>query len=166
MAKLAQRVGGGLRFVAIVLALGVAGPAQAAGLAQISNLSDVGFGTINDFSTDVTLSQTVCAFSNTLPSRYSVTATGSGAGNAFTLTNGASTLAYEVQWNAAAGQTSGTQLTAGAALAGMASSALTSNCTFGLTPSGSLTIILKSAALSLASSGNYTGTLSILISPN
>jgi hypothetical protein len=149
-----------------VLALGVAAPAYAAGFVQLTGLSDVAFGSISDLTSDSAISETVCAFSNTLPSRYSVTATGSGSGNAFTLTNGASTMAYEVQWNAAAGQTSGTSLTAGTALANVTSSALTTGCTLGLTPSGSLTVVLRAAALSAATSGSYTGTLSILISPN
>ncbi|MET0364976.1 MAG: hypothetical protein ABW169_10005 [Sphingobium sp.] len=154
-------------FCMAVLSLsGFAGPAQAAGVAEISNLSDVAFGSIIDFASDLSISQTVCAYSSTLPSRYSVTGTGSGAGNAFTLTNGTGALPYEVQWNAAAGQTSGTKLTAGSALANVASSGLLPGCTLGLTLSGTLTVVLRSADLSSAQSGMYTGTLTILLSPS
>lgn len=133
---------------------------------QISNLSDIAFGAITNLGADLSQSQTLCAYASGLPARYTIIARGSGAGNAFTLSNGASTLAYEVQWNASAGQTSGTALTAGAPLSGQLSGALLPTCTLGLTPSGSLTVILRAAALSAARSGSYTGALTLLISPN
>lgn len=133
---------------------------------QISQLTDVGFGAITNLSADISQSQTVCAYSGAIPARYAITATGSGAGGAFTLSNGAAALAYEVQWNPSASQTSGTNLTAGSALTGQTSSGLTPTCTLGLTPSGSLTIILRAAALSSSHSGSFTGTLSLLLSPN
>jgi hypothetical protein len=141
-------------------------PNAAQAQVQISNLSDVGFGAIANLQADMSQSQTVCAFSNLLSARYSITATGSGAGGAFTITNGAATLPYDVQWNAAANQTSGTALSAGAALTGQISGALTLGCTLGLTPSGSLTIILRAAALSNAAAGDFSGTLSLMIAPN
>jgi len=133
---------------------------------QISNLSDVGFGAISNLQADISQSQTVCAFSNILSARYSITATGSGTGGAFTLTNGAANLAYDVQWNALANQTSGTALSPGTALTGQVSGAVTFGCTLGLTSSGSLTIILRAATLSSAAAGNFSGTLSLMIAPN
>lgn len=133
---------------------------------QISNLTDIDFGAITNLNTDLSQSQTVCAYASGLPPRYSIIARGSGAGNAFTLSNGTSTMAYEVQWNAAAGQTSGTGLSANAALTGQASGALLPTCTLGLTPSGTLTVILRAAELSAARAGSYTGVLTLLLSPN
>lgn len=158
-------------------AMGQLAPVAAAALAllpapssaqsvQISNLTDIAFGAISSLDADLSQSQTVCAYASGLPARYSIIARGSGAGNAFTLQNGAATLPYEVQWNASAGQTSGTALSAGAPLSGQISGALLPTCTLGLTPSGSLTVILRAAQLSAARSGSYTGTLSLTISPN
>ncbi len=135
-------------------------------LVQISDLSDIAFGTIVNMSSDISLSQTVCAYSNALTSNYSVLLTGSGAGGALTLSNGAATIPYDVQWNSAAGQTSGTQLVAGTPQSGFVSTGVLPGCTLGLTRSGSLTVILRAAALSAARAGNYTGTLTVLISPN
>lgn len=133
---------------------------------QINGLSDVAFATVANFDIDLSQSQTVCAYSGVALGRYSISAVGSGAGGAFTLSNGASALPYEVQWNAAAAQTSGTMLRPGAALTNQTSVATTPTCTLGLTPSGSLTILLRATALSGAQAGSFTGTLSILISPN
>lgn len=133
---------------------------------QISNLSDIAFGAITNLGSDLSQSQTVCAYASGLPPRYAIVAKGSGTGNAFTLSNGVSTLHYEVQWNASAGQTSGTALSAGAALSGQSSNAVLPTCTLGLTPSGSLTVILRAAELSAARAGSYTGALTLLISPN
>jgi len=164
----AQRLFAALRLLGLSAAacLALSPVASQAQAVQISQLTDVGFGALTNLSADITQSQTVCAYSGALSGRYSVTASGSGAGGAFTLSNGAQTLAYEVQWNASANQTSGTNLTAGSALAGQPSSAVLPTCTLGLTPSGSLTIILRAAALSSSYAGNFTGTLSLLLSPN
>jgi hypothetical protein len=144
----------------------IAMPVPVSAQMQITNVSDVSFGTITNVSADVSQSQTVCAYSGLFSGRYNITATGSGAAGAFTLTNGAATLAYDVQWNALAGQTSGTMLSTGAALTGLLSYAVLPTCTLGVTPSGTLTITLRSAALSSAAAGNFTGTLSLMISPN
>ncbi len=133
---------------------------------QISELTDVAFGTIANMSSDISQSQTVCAYSNALNSNYSVRLTGSGAGGALTLSNGAATMPYDVQWNSAAGQTSGTQLVAGVPQSGFVSQGVLPGCTLGLTRSGSLTVILRAASLSAAHAGSYTGTLTVLISPN
>ncbi|WP_150531646.1 hypothetical protein, partial [Staphylococcus aureus] len=85
---------------------------------QITQLSDVSFGTITNMGVEQVRSQSVCAYSGLLGGRYSLTAAGSGAGGAFTLSNGASVLPYEVQWNTSAGQSSGTNLVSGTALTG------------------------------------------------
>ncbi|BBD96762.1 hypothetical protein SAMIE_1002630 [Sphingobium amiense] len=150
---------------ALMLACALPRPAFAQ-LAQLSDLSDVSFGTIVNVTSDVSQSQTVCAYSNALFSNYTVRATGSGAGGAFTLASGAATLAYEVQWNSAANQSGGTQLTAGVSQSGFISQGVTPGCTLGLTRSGSMTVILRAAALSAAQAGSYSGTLTLMISPN
>ena len=131
---------------------------------QITQLSDVSFGTITNVGADQIRSQSVCAYSGLLGGRYSLTATGSGAGGAFTLASGASVLPYEVQWNgSAAGQSSGTNLVSGTALTGQ--TALLS-CPILQTSNSSLIIILRGAALTTATAGNYSGTLTIMLSAN
>jgi hypothetical protein len=154
-----------LSSAALMLACAMPQPAFAQ-LAQLSDLSDISFGTIASVTSDLSQSQTVCAYSNALFSNYSVRATGSGAGGAFTLAAGGATLAYEVQWNSAAAQSSGTQLSAGVAQSGFISQGVLPGCTLGLTRSGSLTVILRAAALSVARAGSYSGTLTLMISPN
>lgn len=134
-------------------------PAAAQGV-RISNLSDVSFNTIANVGVDQVRSQSVCAFSGLLGGRYALTASGSGAGNAFTLANGASTLAYEVQWSGTAGQSSGTNLVSGAPLTGQT---MLLSCPVLQTTNSSLIVILRGAALTTATAGDYTGTLTIML---
>jgi hypothetical protein len=156
-----------LRFKAIFAAaasLTASVPASAQlAQAQITGLSDIVIGTIGSFTSDVTRSETVCAFSSGALLSYHVTATGNGPGFVLKSTLGGS-LPYEVQWNQAANQTSGTTLTSGVALNGQTAQTLLANCLLG--SSGSLTVILRSAALTAASAGDYSGTLTILLAPN
>jgi hypothetical protein len=95
---------------------------------------------------------------------YSVTATGNGAGGAFTLASGPRTLPYEVRWADAANQTTGTQLTAGVATAGFGNASTNQTCGGGDT--ASLIVTITGNSLATASAGSYTGVLSITITPN
>jgi hypothetical protein len=143
-------------------ALAVPGVAAAQNV-QISKLSDVGFGTITNVGSDQIQSQSVCAYSGLFGGRYTITATGSGAGGAFTLSNGAATLPYEVQWSTSAGQSSGTNLNAGSPLTGQT---MLLSCPVLVTTNSSLIVILRSTALSKATAGNYSGTLTIILAAN
>lgn len=140
----------------------VSSPAGAQAV-QISKLSDVSFGTLSNLQTDSVQSQSVCAFSGLLGGRYSISASGSGGGGAYTLTDGSHTLPYEVQWSTTAGQTSGTQLTAGSTLSGQT---MLLSCPVLQTVNSSLIVILRGTALSSARAGNYGGTLTIILSAN
>jgi hypothetical protein len=143
-----------------VLALPVlSAPAAAQGV-QITRLSDVSFGTIANVGVDQIQSQSVCAFSGLLGGRYSLTATGSGAGGAFTLSNGGSVLPYEVQWSGTSGQSSGTNLVSGTALTGQT---MLLSCPLLQVTNSSLIVILRGTALSVATAGNYGGTLTIML---
>lgn len=137
-------------------------PAAAVDRARISGLGDVAFGVINA-TTDQSTSQSVCAFSTV--GGYSVVATGSGSGGAFTLTSGSATLPYDVLWSASAGQTGGTTLVAGTAVSGLTSLATHQTCNSGPSASASLTIRIRSADLISARAGSYSGTLQITIAP-
>ena len=134
--------------------------------ARITKLTDVAFGTIANFVTDLSNAQSICVYSTGTSSRYHVTATGSGAGGAFTLASGSNLLAYEVQWNASPNQTTGNALNAGIALTGLTSTATASACGSGPSTSASLIMIIRTGALSAATAGVYSGTLTLLIAPN
>ena len=139
--------------------------ASVPGRVRISGLNDVAFSNV-DPSVNATDAQNVCVWSNTSTQGYRLTATGSGASNAFTLANAALTVPYTVEWSGSSGQTSGTALTAGSALTGLTSSATNSNCASG--PSASASLIVKIGASSLQTmnaSTSYTGTLTLLVAP-
>ena len=163
----------------------VAGPAQAAtqgtmgststgsvaisasvpGRVQLSGLSDVSF-TNQDPSTAASNAQNVCVWSNTSTKGYNVTATGSGAGNAFTLASGASNVAYSVEWAGNSGQSAGTALATGAALTGLTSTATNATCSAGASSTASLIVKIPSANLqNMQAATTYTGTLTLVVAP-
>lgn len=132
--------------------------------ARITGLVDVGFGTPS-FVTDLSNSQNICVYVGPVSNKYNFRASGSGTSSAFTMASGAKTLAYEVQWSGTTGQTTGTALTAGVAKSGFISGATASGCAAGPTTSASLIVVLRSAQVSIATAGSYSGTLSITITP-
>lgn len=132
---------------------------------RITQLSDVAFGSIANLGVDATHSQNVCVFAHTAIGGYRVTATGSAPGGAFGLSSGTSVLPYEVQWNASSGQSSGALLSPNVPLSGLVSSATHQTCNNGPSATASLILVLRSTALSSATSGSYAGTLTVLIGP-
>jgi type II secretory pathway pseudopilin PulG len=161
-----------LSAAAIAVALAALAAPTAAGAqlqARVTGLADVSYGTINSF-TDQTNSQNVCVhsvfrlFGFPVRRDYSVIATGSGTGGAFTLASGPRTLPYEVRWADAANQTTGTQLTAGATAAGFGNASTNQTCGGGDT--ASLIVTVTGSSLATASAGSYSGVLSITIVPN
>lgn len=132
---------------------------------RISNLSDVAFGSIVNVGADATNSQSICVYANTAIRGYRVTASGSAPGGGFSLTSGASLLNYEVQWNQAAAQSSGTQLSPNVTLTGQISSATQQTCNSGPANSASLILVLRGSELSNARAGSYSGTLTLLVGP-
>jgi hypothetical protein len=132
---------------------------------RISGLSDVAF-TNQDPSTAASNAQNVCVWSNTATKGYTITATGSGTGSAFTLSNGTNTVPYSVEWAASSGQTSGTALTAGTASSSLTSTATNQSCASGPAASASLIVGIATANLgSMAAGSSYTGTLTLLVTP-
>ncbi|QIK79726.1 hypothetical protein G7077_13250 [Sphingomonas piscis] len=151
-----------VRLSALLATVAALCPAPAyAQKAKIDDLTDLSFGTITNLTSDARMSESICVFSQT--DNYNVRATGSGTGGLFTLSNGAATLAYEVQWSASSGQTTGTILSPNNALTGQTSTANNQNCNQG--PTASLIVVLRSAALSSATAGSYTGTLTLVVAP-
>lgn len=132
---------------------------------RITGLADVAF-TNQDPAVAALDAQDVCVWSNTATRGYSITATGSGTANAFSISNGSTTVPYTVQWSTTAGNTSGSALTAGAAATGLVSLADNSQCSSGPANSASLIVGIGTADLSAMQAGtNYTGTLTLLVAP-
>lgn len=134
------------------------------GRVQISGLTDVAFGTV-DPTSPASSAENVCVWSNTSGKGYSVTASGNGTGNAFTLSDGTNSLPYSVEWAGSSGQTSGTALTSGSALAGLSSTATNPTCSAGPAATASLIVKMTAANLQAAVASAYTGTLTLVVAP-
>ena len=133
--------------------------------ARITGLSDVAF-TNQDPGTPAASAQDVCVWSNTATKAYTVTASGNGTANAFTLSNGSSTVPYSVAWASSINQTSGTALATGTASASLTSTATNQTCASGPVASASLIVGISTTDLGTMSAGsNYLGTLTLLITP-
>lgn len=134
--------------------------------AQITGLSDISF-TNADPTTNASSAQNSCVWSNTATRGYSITASGSGTAGAFTLTSGAlAPVPYSVQWAASSGQTSGTALATGTALTGLTSTATRPTCSSGPATSSSLVVSIAATDLQdMVASASYTGTLTLLVTP-
>jgi hypothetical protein len=142
--------------------IGCAAPASAQ-YVSVRNLVDVDFGTVLDLSADAVNSQSICVWTFGTGGNYSITATGSGSGNNFTLSSGTNQLPYQVRWNSQPGQTNGTLLTPGAVLTGQVANALLPGCGWGPPSSASLIVTLPAASLSSARAGAYSGTLTLIV---
>jgi hypothetical protein len=132
---------------------------------QLSGLTDVSF-TNQDPASAASNAQNVCVWSNTSTKGYNVTASGSGAGSAFTLANGALTVPYSVEWAGSSGQSAGTALASGSALTGLTSTATNATCSAGASSSASLIVKISSANLqTMQAATTYTGTLTLVVAP-
>jgi len=133
--------------------------------ARITGLSDVSF--LNqDPATPASSAEDVCVWSNTATKGYTITATGSGAANAFTLSNGSGIVPYSVEWAGTSGQTSGSALTAGTASSSLTSTAVNPTCSSAPAASASLIVKMATADLGTMNAGSsYTGTLTLLVTP-
>lgn len=150
-----------LRGGLLLLTLTIATPVTAK--VRISSLSDVNFGTISNLTIDAVQAQSICIYSNGLSNGYSIRADGSGAGGAFTLSNGVTSMAYTVRWHNQAGQSNGTILTTGALLGAQTTTAQNQLCSSGAPTTASLIVTLPATSLSSAGAGNYSGTLTLIV---
>lgn len=138
--------------------------ADFAGTALINNLSDMAFVSLSP-AVALAKQENVCVYANSLlGGTYSITATGSGSANAFTVSNGAATVAYTVSWAPTANASSGTALTSGVPLANQNTGILSSICLLGISNS-TLFVNFSLLALQNAASGNFTGVLTLVITP-
>lgn len=135
--------------------------AEVPNLVRITGLTDLDLG-IWDGVNPMSGNDDACVWTTT--GGYNITATGSGAAGAFTLASGGNILAYTVQWDDTAGQTTGTGLTSGNALAGQTSAATSTTCAVsGL--NSSVIVNISNADLATAPAGTYTGTLTLVVAP-
>ncbi len=68
-----------------------------------------------------------------------------------------------MQWSATPNQSSGTALPANTTVTGFADGLVNQTCTLVNTTSASLIVVLRAAALSSATAGSYSGTLTLVI---
>lgn len=131
---------------------------------RLSSLQDVQFGPLGSGG-DALSAQSVCAYSSTNTSSYTVTALGSGNAGEFELSSLLSTLPYEVLWSDQPNMASGSTLQPGVASPAFYSSATHQRCVNG--PSSSATIILRISEedAGSAAAGTYSGALTLILAP-
>lgn len=139
--------------------------------ADITSLADLSRGAWSVGDGDIVLTNDVCVYSTRPSGGYTIQPSGSGSGGAFTLANGAHTLAYAVTWNAGgvgALSNSGASLSPNG-ISGPLTHAATDNSTCNGTtpgPTARLIVTVTAAAMTAAPAGTYTGTLTLLVTPN
>ena len=128
-------------------------------LAQISGLDDINLGTWS--GADLSGSDQFCVFSSTRS--YTITATsGNGTGATFRLKDaGTNFIAYTVSWTDSAPAT--TALTSGTASGAQATSATSVNC--GGADNTTVSVNVPSANIASVPAGNYSDTLTLLVTP-
>jgi hypothetical protein len=142
--------------------------ASVPGRVRISKLTDIDLTNL-DPTVAASRAQNVCVWSNAASRRYSILATGSGSGSAFTLDAAGAPAAvpYTVQWSSTSGQSSGTDLLAGTSLGALTSTAINSDCSAGPATTASLIVGMDSSTLQSMTSGIvYTGTLTLMVAPD
>jgi hypothetical protein len=126
----------------------------------VNGLTDFNLGSWSG-SGQLRQTDSMCVGTSQSPFRYRITATGSGAGGAFTVTNGISALPYTLEHRGASGafQT----MTAGTALTGQRGSSL-ATCNAG-TNTARLRITFTEPNLLGATAGSYSGTITLVVAP-
>lgn len=126
---------------------------------QISNLEDIALA--DSGSGDFAGASPACIYRNGTGS-YTLTASGSGDANAFTISDGgANNLSYDITYDDGTGAQA---LAAGNALAGR-TNADTASKTCAGGNNGSISINIAAADVSAVPAGTYTGSLTLTVSP-
>lgn len=143
--------------------------------ARIAGLSDFALGTLSSAS-NATADQDICIGRTGVgffaSGSYRLRASGNGDAtniHAFTLSNGADQLYYDVFFNDQTGLAGRTPLTGGVMLSGQQGLGLFElfNVLFGCAVrNANVSIEVPAAELAAASSGNYTGTLTLVLIPD
>ena len=138
--------------------------------AGISGLRDM-TANLTESNSDLTWSNDVCVFSTNVGGSYTIKATGSQGNGTFALSDGAKVLPYNVLWNdGGAGNlsNSGVLLQPGVTSHEMTKAATDSaNCNGASTgPTARLIINIPAANIRAADVGNYTESLTLIVSPS
>lgn len=135
--------------------------ARVPNLVRITGLADLDLGTW-DGANPMAGSDAVCVYSTTRA--YTLTAMGSGAGNAFTLTDGTNTVAYSVNWQSEGGANNA--LTTGTTVPNLGANHNSVTCNGHASDNATVTVSVSVAALSAIPAGTYTGTLTLTVAPD
>ena len=131
---------------------------------RITGLADVDFGTY-PATGNLDSNYDLCIYSNMPGATYDITASGDGAGSAFTIAYLANTIPYVVNWNDTTGTVGKSQLTATVSVPQTGANQQTTDCSVG-GDSANLEIEINGADISGKPNGTYTGTLTLLIEAN
>lgn len=128
---------------------------------RISNLTDI--TGVFDGTNDVVGSSSACVYRNGT-GLYNITATGDGAGNAFTLTDGviATPIPYAVDYNDGSGAI---PLTAGVTSSGMSGADQSSDTCATTGNNATISVTVAAADLLPAPAATYVGTLTLVVAP-
>jgi hypothetical protein len=138
----------------------------------IKGLIDFNFGTWTLGDGTLTDNDNVCIGKSEIFVSYAIRAAGNGDGfdpAAFTLSNGTDQIYYNVYWNDATGTTGNVQLTPGVIMNGQTASFFTffvNQFPAVCFNNANLAIEIPDTELSAANSGNYAGTLTLLVIPD
>lgn len=151
-------------FLAVALLFAHADSSAQQTRVRLSGLSDVNFGSILT-TNDSSIAQSVCAYSSSLASAYSVRAIGSQSGSSFALTSINGELPIEIQWAGLPNQSFGEILIPNVSSSTFVSSAIHQKCNRG--PSSSATIVFRvlQGDAQAAEAGVYSGTVTFIIAP-
>ena len=146
---------------AILFIFGWTQSALANPIVRISGFNDLTLGTWSGTG-DLSDEDPVCVYKSTDTS-YKISAHGSGSGNAFTLSSAGSTIPYEVYFKGSIG--SYVQLTSGAIGTSFTAANMVADDCGGLT-NATLKVVATATELAKALTGNYSGTVTILLEPS
>lgn len=129
-------------------------------IVRISNINDLVLGAFDGIN-DLVNSDTVCIYKN-VGTTYSITATGNGAGGAFTLSSGPSVAPYSVTWQDNFGSLA---LTAGVKASNRGNAVSSGDCNGGTTNNATVTVRMTAPSLRTVPAGTYTGVLTLRVEP-
>jgi hypothetical protein len=133
-------------------------------LVRISSITNFDFGNYDGASDPASLNSDTCVWTNDTAGEYTVNATGDGASNAYTVSNGSETLSYTVYWNDQVGTSGSVQLSTGISTATQTGADTSSQTCSGGGTSNLEVRFAKSDILS-KEAGTYSGVISLTVSP-
>lgn len=136
----------------------------------IHGLVDYNFGIWSTGGGTLRADSDVCIGKTSFSGPYAIRASGDGAGSdpaAFTLSNGTEQISYNVYWNDQVTPSGNLPLTAGLILHGQTGSvpSFAQNRVTCRIPNANLQVEILDTELQASTSGNYSGTLTLLVIP-